>query len=63
MNTTPNLSWRNIFDSPGSSWAGLSAVLGVVASAMASGVPTTLGGWVTFGVAVATGLGAIFSKA
>ena len=62
-NPAPVIHPSNILGSPGSTWAGVAAILGVVTSAMSSGLPTTQAGWITFGVAVVTGIGAIFSKA
>lgn len=53
----------NVFGSPGSTWAGVAAILGVVTTAMSGGLPTSQAGWVTFGVSVVAGIGAIFSKA
>lgn len=53
----------NITGSPGSTWAGVAAILGVVTSAMSSGLPTTQAAWIAFGVSIVSGVGAIFSKA
>lgn len=60
---TPALHFSNILGSPGSTWSGAAAILAVLASAMSAGFPTTEAGWVTFVVAVVTGVGSIFSKA
>lgn len=59
----PALHTSNVLGSPGSTWAGAAAIFGVVTAAMGGGFPTTQAGWITFGVALATGVGAIFSRA
>lgn len=53
----------NVTGSPGSTWAGAAAILGVLSGALNHGVPVTVPGWIGFAVTVLTGIGAIFSKA
>jgi hypothetical protein len=52
-----------VLGAPASSLAGISSILAVVTSALSHGVPTDAGGWITFAVAVLSGVGAIFAKA
>ena len=59
----PPLHPANVFGSPGSTWAGVAAFFAVLAGSMANGFPSSQAGWITFGVSVVTGVGAIFSKA
>jgi hypothetical protein len=60
---TPVLAPANVLGAPASSLAGISSILAVVTSALSHGVPTDAGGWITFGVSVLAGIGAIFAKA
>jgi len=62
--TNPVLGFSNILSSPGSTWAGAAAILGVIANAMGTnGFPTSAQGWLGFGGSLVLGLGAIFSRA
>lgn len=53
----------NVLGSPGSTWTGGAAILGVVSQAMSNGLPTTQSGWAAFVGALCLGVGGIFSKA
>jgi hypothetical protein len=60
---TPALHPSNVLGSPGSTWAGASSLLLILGRAMETGMPQTPQGWIAFGVAVVTSIGAIFSRA
>jgi len=59
----PLFSLANAVKSPGSTWSGVASILTVLSTAMAGGLPTTSAGWITFAVAILTGLASVFSKA
>jgi hypothetical protein len=63
MDNTPTFSLANVLANPKSTWAGITTLFGVLATAMSGGFPTTQAGWVTFALAVLNGVGAVFSKA
>lgn len=58
-----NLHPDNVLGSPGTTWAGLAAILAVVSGALNHGVPIGVPGWIGFAVTIVSGIGAIFSKA
>lgn len=59
----PALHVDNVAASPGSTFAGLSALLfGLSNGVGAQGLPTTTAGWVTFGLASLGGLLGIFGR-
>jgi multidrug transporter EmrE-like cation transporter len=49
--------------SPGSTWAGLGAILAVVSGAVNHGIPVDVPGWIGFTLTIISGIGAIFSRA
>ena len=56
--------YSNIKGSPGSTWAGVAAIFGIVSSTLGASthMPSTSGEWITLIVALVAGVGAIFSK-
>lgn len=60
---TPLFHASNVLGSPASSLAGAAAVLSVVGQSLTNGWPTNVAGWVTVIVSVATGVGALFTRA
>ena len=53
----------NIFAHPGSSWGGAAAIVLAIGNQMQSqGMPTTVGGWIAFGLPILVGIGAALGK-
>lgn len=53
----------NITGSPGTTWAGLGALALTASQAIqTNGLPTSTAGWVSFGLGILGGLGAIFGR-
>lgn len=60
----PALAASNITDHPGSTYAGIGAILAVVSSSIMStgGMPTTTAGWLVFASTVLAGIGGILGR-
>jgi hypothetical protein len=65
MNANPTalISTSNVLGSPGSSFAGLSAILATVGNSVSTnGLPHDVAGWFTFGAGLLSGIFAIFTR-
>lgn len=59
----PHFSLSNILAHPGSTYAGIGVVLGIIAQAInAGGMPTTAAGWITSIAGVAISVAAALGK-
>lgn len=60
--TPPAVHTANITGSPGTTFAGIAAILAVVEHAMAGGMPTTQGGWIIMAGAIVSGIGGVLGR-
>jgi hypothetical protein len=59
----PHFALSNIIEHPGSTYAGIGVVLGIIAQAInAGGMPTTIAGWITLIAGVAISIAAALGK-
>lgn len=61
--STPLLHVDNVLGSPASSALAVGLLANTAAQLLATGVPTTVGGWVGFGVALLSAAAGLFAKA
>jgi len=57
------MNTANITGSPGTTWAGIGALAAAASQTIATnGLPTSTAGWITFGLSIVGGLGAILGR-